>query len=253
MINTLAKKVAEHPIFVLGAFFVSILLSLYLYFAAEKKPFLSLYEVPQHALIASPQDNSGISMSLNGERLIENVYATQFYVWNSGNETLRPENVWKDVKIIASDNVKIYSVKILKLSRESINFSISFAQKNKPREIGLKWKFLEPSDGAIIQVIHSYDKSKSGIFKAQGEIEKQDAVNLTSSHIRKDGTYIEPSSIVIYTLLAVVAFVGVFAKKNNIAGRVFLLLLSAFFFVVVFHGIKMSPPLFPDFVYSSDK
>ena len=94
---------------------------------------------------------------LFGDKEIGNVSVSLYTLWNSGNETIRIDDIVsaKPLEIIATDHSEILDAQIIKRSEDSCAFGISY-DINKSI---LGFDYIDPSDGVVIQIIHTGDLS----------------------------------------------------------------------------------------------
>lgn len=99
---------------------------------------------------------------------VERVTNTQMTVWNSGNVTIEGKNiVEKDpVRVVISEGQEIISATILEKSSDANDFIIRIDEKN-PNILEVKFDYLDASDGAVIEILHTDDKN---FYKLKGSI-----------------------------------------------------------------------------------
>ena len=144
---------------------------LYAYFTSQKAPHLSMYELPRKTIVVSTKEASDVQVLFNKMPLKEDVVATQLVIWNAGNESIRKEQILREIEVFTLKSVKIYDVRIIKNTRPIIDFSFKKSQIKK-NILPISWKILEPDDGVLLQIIHSGNKDDR-IFDIRGTIEKQ--------------------------------------------------------------------------------
>ncbi|QSX07240.1 hypothetical protein JYG23_07820 [Sedimentibacter sp. zth1] len=102
---------------------------------------------------------------------IKRLNKTHIYFWNSGNKTIKGEDIVKTegLKIVFEDkNGRILLAKVLKYSRKVCDFNVMVSSDDR-REISFNFDFLDPNDGVVIEVLHTFEKSKfnfTGIIKS---------------------------------------------------------------------------------------
>ncbi|MFZ4847414.1 hypothetical protein ACOYX7_17310 [Enterococcus casseliflavus] len=99
---------------------------------------------------------------------VERVTNTQMTVWNSGNVTIEGKNiVEKDpVRIEISEGQEIISATILEKSSDANDFIIKI-DENNPNMLEVKFDYLDASDGAVIEILHTDNKN---FYKLKGSI-----------------------------------------------------------------------------------
>lgn len=83
------------------------------------------------------------------------VTSTQWVIWNAGNVAIHGTDVSRvdPVRFEADSNTEILDVKIVKMTRTVVDPKI--VQQGDPRMAEISFDFLDPSDGFILQVVHS--------------------------------------------------------------------------------------------------
>jgi len=85
------------------------------------------------------------------------ITAAQVAIWNSGEESIRKENILKDIIIRTDPPVPILEVSIVKCLRDADITGFSILESPKLLETGklpVSWRILEKNDGASIQLIY---------------------------------------------------------------------------------------------------
>lgn len=91
---------------------------------------------------------------LDGSELHGSISAIRFYLWNNGNQSIKPSNILSPIKILLEDeNGQILDYKILKSSRSIINPRLIFDDTNQS-ELLLTFDILEQDDGITGQLIY---------------------------------------------------------------------------------------------------
>jgi len=155
---------------------LAILLSIYFFYASQKKPQLTMHEVSEKTIVASPKDTSKLKLLYNGKEVDEEVLSTDIVVWNAGTGNIKKDMILEDVLIsIEPPTSTIFEVRIIESTRDVIDFSVEEGQL-QAGVIPISWKILESGDGAKIQVVHSNENSPkfiiNGVVENQGDVLK---------------------------------------------------------------------------------
>lgn len=89
------------------------------------------------------------------DRPIENVSVSVFKIWNAGTETLRGADIAPadSLRIEATDGVDLLDTQLLKSTTPAIRFHVDYRERR--RLAHLKFDYLDPGDGATVQVVHT--------------------------------------------------------------------------------------------------
>ncbi len=85
------------------------------------------------------------------------ITAAQVAIWNSGDESIRKENILKEVVIYTKPSVRILEASISNYSRELDIIKFNITEAPELLEIGevpVSWSILETGDGATAQLIY---------------------------------------------------------------------------------------------------
>jgi hypothetical protein len=91
-----------------------------------------------------------------GERVMENVYATNVTVWNSGDLPIDPPNVRSPLVIyLTPPGIRIIDVILENVTRENIS---GFRIDGDPKQSGgvqISWRYFDPKDGFRLRLIYA--------------------------------------------------------------------------------------------------
>lgn len=82
----------------------------------------------------------------------ENVYVTNFVLWNEGKIEINNDDLRKEIKVIAPKSAKILDYKIVNQFKEDIS---KFTAKQIDNEIIINWDYFDPGHGLELQIIYS--------------------------------------------------------------------------------------------------
>jgi hypothetical protein len=135
---------------------IGIFLSFYFYFKSLKT------KNPVYAAETTNLINSKISTIQNIEikyrdTILKNLSITKLAFWNSGNESIRREDIAKQkpLQIISKENIQIYDFDLINANAVN-NVILNQLDQNR---INISFDFLDYQDGFIVNIYHS-GKSK---------------------------------------------------------------------------------------------
>lgn len=134
---------------------LSILLAVTFYFKSKRTKIIS-YAKRSYRIITNRFSNiEGVKVLLF-DKEVETVTSTRIAIWNGGSKTIYDTDVATLNPIIVSaiDNERIYKSTIIEVSNDSSNISMSEVQ-NQPNAWKLDFEYIDPGDGAVIEIIHN--------------------------------------------------------------------------------------------------
>ena len=160
---------------------ISVLLTLYLYFASKQSRNLVVNLSPVDVLIVKVKDGqaSKVAVSYDGTLVTSDVTAVEIELWNGGNVPIKKENVLEPINIIF-DGAVILEANVRGVSRKVIQLTIDDSGRQAGK-VGLNWTIMEHDDGAVLQVI--YAGKPSVLPRIEGTIEGQHKVTLTKGFL----------------------------------------------------------------------
>jgi len=93
---------------------------------------------------------SGLTVLFKGKETGPNVTAVQIAIWNNGNTPIHKENILDDITLRLDPDYTILEASVRKVTRSVTGFEI-VPSPSDPRHLLLRWRILEPGDGAIIK------------------------------------------------------------------------------------------------------
>ncbi|WP_417855644.1 hypothetical protein [Xanthomarina gelatinilytica] len=88
----------------------------------------------------------------------ENVYVTNFVLWNDGKVEINRDDLRKDIKIIAPEKAKILDFKIVNQFKKDIS---NFKAELINNEIVINWDYFDPGHGLELQILYSNSSETS--------------------------------------------------------------------------------------------
>ena len=122
--------------------------------------------------------NSSLKVTKGDNAVVkDDVTALRVFFWNSGNQSIKSENVIQPLTISLNDaNAEILDYKILKVSRpDVVKISVAPSEKSPIRELLFSFNILEKDDGFFCQIIYSGNPSVE--VKTFGAIEGVKQIN----------------------------------------------------------------------------
>lgn len=135
----------------------AIILSIFLYFKSKQKYSLNHYINSTLLIDKNDTEKPDEVDILFAGKSVDKLYKTLIYIWNSSNLTIRKidlETIDK-LRLDIENNTEVLSVKVIHATRSVINFSINSQIDSNNNEI--TFDYLDPKDGAVIEVFHNGD------------------------------------------------------------------------------------------------
>ncbi|RJX41044.1 hypothetical protein D3P09_03260 [Paenibacillus pinisoli] len=136
---------------------IGIILSVYFYRKSLNRP-RPAYQMASMRVIEEVSDSNGnIEIMFNGSK-VDRVVKTQVAFWNAGSNTINSHDIVErdPIIIMYSEDSKILNYNIISISR-SVNLFRAIINENS-NQVEVTFDFLDPSDGAIIEIIHNDNK-----------------------------------------------------------------------------------------------
>ncbi len=116
---------------------------------------------------------SSLTVSYNGQPIINDITAARVVLWNAGKLPIKKENVLKPVVLETANKVPILEATVRTVSRDVAGVSIDTSEISKGR-LKVGWEILEQNDGLGLQFI--YAGSLATKVSVEGVIEGQSDV-----------------------------------------------------------------------------
>lgn len=93
------------------------------------------------------------------DKKIERLTRTTLIFWNNGTDVLYGEKIVKDdeIKISFDSGNTILDQKVLKTTKKANAFSTRM-ESNKPHQLVVAFSYLDPGDGAAVELLHNSEK-----------------------------------------------------------------------------------------------
>jgi len=200
-----------------------VLVGWYFYQRSLRAPLLTYMVNPATTTINRQDFEQDFGFTYQGKPLAaDRVTAVQVAIWNSGTDSIRAENVLSPVTLKMTGGERIISAKVRKVSRGVCLFDKDDNPEQLERGVcPVKWKILEPNDGAIIQLIYLGDSIH--VPTIEGTIEGQSRIRIVPSE--KNGLkWSETVPIIVVSIVPFLVALKIgakFRKRKPIQGLIF--------------------------------
>ena len=127
--------------------------AVYVWITAKKRKRISYSCVNNPIVLRGAEQIENLQVLYSGNE-IPNLFISQFYIWNSGNEVISREDVVSSKPLCIrcdNDSVLLHATVIL-TSEQTNNFSITCFDSNS---VIIDFDYFEPGDGLLVQVSFS--------------------------------------------------------------------------------------------------
>jgi len=196
---------------------LGLILSIYFYVQGTKKRDLLCYVNPAQAVVVKTGESSNLHVFYGNHEpsheLTSDVTAAQIAIWNEGNESIRPDNVLRQVVIRTNPSVPILEASIRKKSRDVVNVTLDQSHLNEG-VVGVQWNILEQNDEAIIQIVYAGPPTNqiqaSGVIEGQGDIRQLRVVG-QNKNVSAKPLSSKQLGTVFFVVALIMAIIGVFS------------------------------------------
>jgi hypothetical protein len=230
---------------------LGVFLAIYFYSKSTRYRELVYYVNPAKAIIAKSGHTSRLKMLIDNNEINIDITAVQIAIWNQGKESIKKENILKQIKIVSEPPSPIIETSFLKVSRDIVNPMLDNSQY-KNAILSLFWEILEKDDGFIVQILYEGDANNK--FRINGIIEGQPSIQSLEfpGKIKSPSEQIRSELRMRYILYAVTAayliislfFIILWIKEEKLAKRdlIFLFGSIAMVFVCIYMLLKFKIP-----------
>src|SRR5207249_3270232 len=131
---------------------LGLMLAVYFYSASRVHRDLVFLAHPTKAVVVRAGQTSRVSVTIDGKPINEDVTAAQVAFWNRGSQSIRSENMLRTLTVNVGRTSQILEARIRKASRDVSEIELDLTDTSRG-QLGVRWKILEPGDGAVIQLI----------------------------------------------------------------------------------------------------
>jgi hypothetical protein len=197
---------------------IGVLLTVYFYQASQIRPLLTFSVHPLKTELQRPDFDKELGFIYKGKPVdSESITSVQVCIWNAGTRSIRDSDVLDPFRLVMPDGAAILSVRVKKTACQVCGFECLDNQEDyKSGTCHLKWRILEPGDGAVLQIIYAGSAHQDP--KLVGAVEGQ-----------RDGIVVEQYNL-NYTRTAIQDFVPM-SRLRPILG--FLLISFLLFFLAI--------------------
>jgi hypothetical protein len=198
---------------------VGIPLSIYL--AREKKPELCYRVYANRTSIVKAGQLSEMSVFVDGKQATGDLTAAQVQVWNDGTKAIHNNDILsaRGIVLRTTSGTQIYKA-ICKPIRSESDFGI-ITTNILAGKIGLTWKVLEKSDGALITVFYAGDENTrivvDGTIEGQGRVANLSAED---TDFNFDAYVLAPSTVIFGLFYSAFAWHGIGGAKGTAVGLI---------------------------------
>jgi hypothetical protein len=152
---------------------ISIGLAVYFYQASQIKPLLTIGVHPLKTELQPPDYDKDLAFIYQGKKIdSESITSVQLSIWNAGTRGIHDYDVLDPIRIVMPDGSAILRARVKKASRAICGFECVDDRENyKSGTCRLKWRILEPGDGAVLQIIYAggarQDPKLEGVVEGQ--------------------------------------------------------------------------------------
>lgn len=170
------------------------------------------------------QKGENIIPELNIEyknRKITDFNITKYVIWNGGNEVVERNNmvIEKPLQIVSENkNTVILDAQIIKVSEQTNRISIRSMEDNK---IELEFEYIEPENGAVIQVLHTgkADLKVEGKIKGGKAIKNIDRISTKKLSNQKRKRFLSVLMVIMMIDLTFMGIISLLTTWNVISQR----------------------------------
>lgn len=173
----------------------------------ERRPTVIIDPTQPKIISADPLLEAPIRVSkADGTPIESNLYTARFYFWNDGEQSIKPENVLKPLKISLQDSTaEILDHRLVSTSRDVTRLQLTADSSSTPlRKLNLSFDILEHEDGATGQILYQADSVAT--FHFSGIVENAEPLQITTNY--------GSQSAILETLKNVLSFVAVISLMS---------------------------------------
>ncbi len=173
---------------------ISLVLALYFYQVSKIKPLLTFGVHPLKTELQRPDYDKELGFIYSGKPIdSESITSVQVSIWNAGTRSIRDTDVLDSIRLVTPDGSAILSARVKKTSRPICGIErLDDREDYKSGTCRLKWRILEPGDGAVLQIIYAGSARRDPTL--EGAVEGQrDGVVVEKYNLTYDRTSIVPS------------------------------------------------------------
>jgi hypothetical protein len=155
-----------------------IVLSVFLYQVSQIEPLLTFAVHPLKTELQRPDYDKELGFIYKGKPVESaSITSVQVSIWNAGTRSIRDSDILDPFRLVMADGAAILSVRVKKTSRPICGFELVDDQEDyKSGTCRLKWRILEPGDGAVLQIIYASSARRDPTLEGAVEGQKDGVV-----------------------------------------------------------------------------
>jgi hypothetical protein len=210
---------------------ISIVLAVYFYRASKIRPLLTFGVHPLKTELQRPDYDTELGFIYKGKPVdSKSITSVQVSIWNAGTRSIRESDILDPICVAMPDGSVILSVQLKKTSRPICGFErLDDKEDYKSGKCRLKWRILEPGDGAVLQIIYAGGARRDPML--EGAVEGQsDGIVVEEYNLNFDGKTVSHSNIpmtrigpilVLFLIAMALFFVSTRIHAKTEAARIF--------------------------------
>jgi len=152
------------------------------------------------------------------EQRVLDVYRTTIIVFNAGNDSLRKDDVTKDVTVHFRGTKILRPPTNIAKSKEAIQFTVRAVNDNDDFSVKFDFLYLDHNDGAVVEVLHtkSEDLSCSGNIIGVNKIKYREDFQPHRPSLRQSFKWrgIAPALVTLILLGLIILITALFSDKS---------------------------------------
>jgi hypothetical protein len=200
---------------------IGLALTVYFYQLSNIKPQLTFAVHPLKTELRRPDFDKELGFIYAGKPIeSESITSVQVAIWNAGNRSIRDSDVLEPIRLVMPEGSAILTVRVKKTTRQICGFDcVDDREDYKSGICRLKWRILEPSDGAVLQIIYAGNASHNP--RLEGTVEGQrNGVVVERFDLALDRESAAPSIITLPLLLWILVPLFAVCLLLVVAGKV---------------------------------
>ena len=143
---------------------LGLLAAYYFYRKSQRQPRIS-HQRSEVAIVGGGTTDFPSDLQIRfGDKVVPRVTSTRIILWNSGNETFSRNQLLDDdpLRVEISEGETILQASVLRRTR-GVNNLVLAMNEESPRSANIAFEYLDPEDGATLEVLHTDSRTNLGI------------------------------------------------------------------------------------------
>ena len=132
----------------------SLIFGFYAFSMSRETRELAFFADPATALLVKGGETSKLTVTFDGSPVMSDITVAQVSIWNEGELPIQRENILEPIAIMVGENTPILDATLRTKTRDLTGIVLDTTDLAKGR-VGISWKILEQSDGALIQLTYA--------------------------------------------------------------------------------------------------